>query len=176
MIKRPNIILIGFMGTGKSTVGKLVSEKLRYIFIDIDELIEKTVGMKISEIFKRFGEARFRDIETEMIKLLIKKRGQVISTGGGVVLREENMLNLKKSGILFCLKANENTIFERIKNCKNRPLIQVENPQERIKKLMDERRPFYEQADFVIDTNGLSPEEVAITIIKKYERIVNGKD
>ncbi|MCX7724573.1 MAG: shikimate kinase [Thermodesulfovibrio sp.] len=176
MQKRPNIVLIGFMGTGKSTVGKIISKKLNFTYTDIDELIERAMGMKISEIFEKFGEERFRDIETEMVKIVTKKDGQVISTGGGVVLREENILNLKNSGILFCLKANPEKIFERIKNCKNRPLLMVENPKDRIKELMDKRKPFYEKADFIIDTDDLSAEEVAEKIIKNYERIVNGKD
>ncbi|MEN2994504.1 MAG: shikimate kinase [Thermodesulfovibrio sp.] len=176
MQKRPNIVLIGFMGTGKSTVGKIISKKLNFTYTDIDELIEKTMGMKISEIFEKFGEERFRDIETEMVKIVTKKHNQVISTGGGVVLREENILNLKNSGLLFCLKANAEKIFERIKNCKNRPLLMVENPKDKIKELMDKRKPLYEKADFIIDTDDLSAEEVAEKIIKYYESIVNAKD
>lgn len=176
MKKKPNIIITGFMGTGKTTVGKIISNKLNFIFLDIDELIEKTTGMKISEIFKKFGENRFRDIETEMVKIVIKKRGQVISTGGGVVLREENLHNLKKSGIIFCLTASPNTIFERTKGCKDRPLLQVDNPQDKIKKLMNERRPFYEKAGIIINTDGLTASEVADRMIKEYERLTNGKD
>ncbi len=176
MKKKPNIIITGFMGTGKTTVGKIISNKLNFIFLDIDELIEKTTGMKISEIFKKFGEPRFRDIETEMVKVVTKKRGQVISTGGGVVLREENLHHLKKSGIIFCLTASPNTIFERTKGCKDRPLLQVDNPQDKIKELMNERRPFYEKADIIIDTEGLSASEVAERVIKEYERLTNGKN
>lgn len=176
MKKKPNIIITGFMGTGKTTVGKIISNKLNFIFLDIDELIEKTTGMKISEIFKKFGEKRFRDIETEMVKVVTKKRGQVISTGGGVVLREENLHHLKKSGIIFCLTASPNTIFERTKGCKDRPLLQVNNPQDKIKELMNERRPFYEKADIIIDTEGLSASEVAERVIKEYERLTNGKN
>lgn len=175
MCKRLNIVLTGFMGTGKSTVGKIIAEKLKFSFIDMDEHIEKTTGMKISEIFSKFGESRFRDIETEMVKLIIKKRGVVISTGGGVVLRDENISNLKKSGIVFCLTASENTILERVKQCKDRPLLQVNNPQEKIRELLRKRKPFYEKADFIVDTEELSAEEVAEKIIKKYERLVDGK-
>ncbi|ACI21496.1 MULTISPECIES: shikimate kinase [Thermodesulfovibrio] len=170
-----NIVLIGFMGTGKTSVGKLVAKKLGFDFVDVDEVIEKATGMEISEIFSKFGESRFRDIEEEMIKLITPKKRQVIATGGGVVLRDENMKRLKKDGVIFCLRASENVIFERLKQTTNRPLLQVENPEERIKELLQKRMPLYEKADFCIDTEGLTPEEVAEKIIKEYERLSNGK-
>lgn len=176
MGKSKNIILTGFMGTGKTSVGKIVASKLAFKFVDMDELIEKTTGMKISEIFEKFGEPRFRDLESEIVKLLTKKRGQVISTGGGVVLREENIFNFKKSGVIFCLKASEKTIFERLRNCKNRPLLQVENLKERITELLKQRTPFYEKADLMIDTEGLTPQEVADKIIREYKRLYDGKN
>ncbi|MDI1471713.1 MAG: shikimate kinase [Thermodesulfovibrio sp.] len=170
-----NIVLIGFMGTGKSSVGKILAKKLGLKFVDVDEIIEKTTGMKISEIFAKFGEPRFRDIETEVIKLITQNNGQVISTGGGVILREENFNRLKNKGVIFWLKASEDVIFERVKNCKNRPLLQTENPKERIKELLTKRTPFYEKADFYINTEELTPEEVAEKIIEKYKRLKNGK-
>lgn len=176
MEQSKNIILTGFMGTGKTSVGKIIATKLAFDFVDMDELIEKTTGMKISEIFEKFGEPRFRDIESEIVKLLTTKKRHVISTGGGVVLREENIFNFKKSGFIFCLKASEKTIFERLKNCKNRPLIQVENLKERITELLKQRTPLYEKADFVIDTEGLTPREVADKIIKEYKRLSDGKN
>lgn len=170
-----NIVLIGFMGTGKSSVGKVLAEKLGVKFVDVDEVIEKTTGMKISEIFSKFGESRFRDIETEIIKLITKKKGQVIATGGGVVLRDENMKQLKESGVIFCLKASENVIFERVKGTQNRPLLQVENPKQTIRELLQKRMPLYEKANFCINTEGLTPEEVADKIIEEYKRLNNGK-
>jgi shikimate kinase len=176
MKKKLNIILTGFMGTGKSTVGKIISERLNLNYVDIDDLIEKTVGMKISEIFNRFGEERFRDIETEMVKLITKKKGQVISTGGGVVLRDENLYYLKSSGIVFCLTASPDTIFERIKDGKNRPLLQGSNQKEMIIELMTKRKPYYKKADLMIDTDSLTAEKVAEIIIKEYKRLIDGKD
>lgn len=170
-----NIVLIGFMGAGKTSVGKVIAKKLGFEFVDVDEVIEKATGMEISEIFSKFGESRFRDIEEEMIKLITQKKRQVIATGGGVVLRDKNMKRLKKGGVIFCLKASENVIFERLKQTTNRPLLQVENPEERIKELLQKRMPLYEKADFIIDTEGLTPEEVAEKIIKEYERLSNGK-
>jgi len=170
-----NIVLIGFMGTGKSSVGKILANKLGLKFVDVDQVIEKTTGMKISEIFAKFGESHFRDIETEVIKLITQNNGQVISTGGGVILREENFKKLKDKGVIVWLKASENAIFERVKNCKDRPLLQVENPKQKIKELLTKRIPFYEKADFYINTEELTPEEVAEKIIEEYKRLKNGK-
>lgn len=166
MNRTSNLILVGFMGTGKTTVGKILSKKLRMKFIDIDELIEKTVGMKIFQIFNKFGERLFRDLETEIIKIVTNSKGQVISAGGGAILREENLTNFKKSGEIFCLVASEQTIYERLKNCKDRPLLMVENPLEKIRELMNERMPFYEKADYKVITDNKNPQEVAKEIIE----------
>lgn len=171
-----NIVLIGFMGTGKTSVGHILAKKLGFTFIDVDEIIEKSIGMKISEIFTKFGESYFRDIETEVIELISKKTNQVIATGGGAVLKDRNIEVLKSNGVLFCLTAPENVIFERVKHSKNRPLLQVKDPEEKIRELLYKRMPRYKLADFSINTEGLTPEEVAEKIIKEYERITDGKD
>lgn len=175
MEKKKNIVLIGFMGTGKTTVGKILAKKLGMSFVDVDELIEKTAGLKISEVFARFGEAYFRDIETEIIKSITKNFSQVIATGGGAVLRDENLNALKSNGVVFCLTASEELIFDRIKDNNERPLLQVENPKEKIRELLAKRMPRYMMADFIINTDGLTQEEVSEKIIKEYERVVNGK-
>lgn len=176
MEDKKNIVLTGFMGTGKTTVGKIIAKKLGFSFVDVDELIEKTTGLKISEIFERFGEPRFRDIETEIIKSTSKNYAQVIATGGGAVLRDENLKALKSKGVIFCLTASEDVIFERVKNNNERPLLKTENPKERIKELLAQRMPRYMMADFIIDTDGLTHEEVAEKIIKEYKRLQNGKN
>lgn len=176
MQKRRNIVLTGFMGTGKTSVGKILAKKLGFKFVDVDDIIEKKEGMKISDIFKKFGENRFREIEAEMIKLIAKKRGQVISTGGGAVLRDENMDALKSTGVVFCLTASEDTIFERVKNSKNRPLLQFEDLKGKIRELLRKRMDKYMNAHFLINTEGLTPEEVAEKIIEEYERFVYGKN
>jgi shikimate kinase len=175
MEKKKNIVLTGFMGTGKTTVGKILAKKLGMSFVDVDELIEKTAGLKISEVFARFGEAYFRDIETEIIKSITKNFSQVIATGGGAVLRDENLNALKSNGVVFCLTASEELIFDRIKDNNERPLLQVENPKEKIRELLAKRMPRYMMADFIINTDGLTQEEVSEKIIKEYERVVNGK-
>lgn len=162
-----NIVLTGFMGTGKTEVGKILAGHLGYTFIDADAVIEEEQKMTITEIFKRYGEPYFRELESKVIKRLSEMERAVISTGGGAVLRQENMDNLRKKGIIICLMASPETIFERTKNDTSRPLLQVENPLQRIKELLDFRRPYYEKADIIISTDGKSPEEVAQEILNK---------
>lgn len=166
-----NIVLTGFMGTGKTEVGRLLARLLGYNFVDADSVIEEDQKMPITEIFKRFGEPHFRDIESEVIKRLSEMERVVVSTGGGAVLRQENMDNLRKKGIIICLMASPETIYERTKYDSSRPLLQVENPLQRIKELLDFRRPYYEKADIMIDTDGKTPEEVAQEILKKIRNI-----
>lgn len=171
-----NIVLVGFMGSGKTSVGKILAKKLNLKFFDTDSIIERATGMKISEIFARFGERRFRDLESELVELLSKKKGAVISTGGGVVVRQRNIENLRKSGVIFWLKASEETIYQRIRGCKDRPLLQVENPVQRIRELLNKRASLYERADYTVETDGFTPEEVADRIIKHYERLKSGEN
>ncbi len=159
------------MGTGKTVVGKIISKKLGYKLIDIDSIIEKEQNMTITDIFKRFGEPKFREIESDVIKRISDVDNAVISTGGGAILKEENLNNLKKRGIIFCLSAMPETILKRTINNNTRPLLQVENPLEKIKELLNIRQPFYEKADFIIDTENRSPFEVADEIIKKFKEL-----
>jgi len=167
-----NIVLTGFMGTGKTEVGKLLAKKLSYTFVDADTEIELQEKMPITEIFKRFGEPYFRDVESEVIKRLSKMERVVISTGGGAVLRNENVANLKRNGILICLQARPETIYERTKHDTSRPLLQVEDPLQRIKELLEIRRPYYEKADIMIETDNKTPEEVAQEIIDKVSKTI----
>ncbi|MCL4491297.1 MAG: shikimate kinase [Nitrospirae bacterium] len=161
-----NIILTGFMGTGKTEVGKLLSQKLGYVLIDIDSEIEKEQRTAITEIFKQHGEPGFRDIESAVIKRFSDASRAVISTGGGAVLRQENMAGLRKNGVIVCLMATPETIVQRTSSGNDRPLLQVENPLKRIRELLEFRRPYYEKADIIIDTENKSPLEVAEEIIK----------
>jgi shikimate kinase len=162
-----NIILTGFMGTGKTEVGKELSRLLNMKLIDVDTEIEKSKNMTINEIFKQFGESRFREIETEMIRKLSEDKNCVISTGGGAVLKQENMDALRENGIVINLMATPETILKRTSNSDDRPLLQVENPLDRIKELLNFRRPFYEKADLMIDTEGKTPLQIAEEIIEK---------
>ena len=165
-----NIILIGFMGCGKSTVGIKLSYRLRRALEDTDKLIEKEEGRTISEIFATDGEAYFRNLETECLKKLIQTtEGKIISVGGGLPIREENHALLKELGTVIYLRATPETIYERVKHDTTRPLLQGDNPQEKIRTLLQERTPVYEQAaDFVIDVDNKDFE----MILDEIEKVV----
>ena len=157
------------MGCGKSSVGKEVARILDLKFIDTDLEIEKRTGKKISEIFAENGELFFRALETELCKELLNKDNMLISTGGGIVLRKENSDILRKNGLIFLLRASAETTFERIRHKKDRPLLQVENPMEKINELLEKREEFYEYAgDFEIITDGRDILDIAEEIRKIY--------
>jgi len=168
-----NIVLVGFMGTGKTEVGKILSKKLGYALIDADTEIEKKQNTTITEIFRQQGEPAFRDIEAEVIKQLSGLKKNVISTGGGAVLRQENIDNLRANGVIVCLSATPETILQRTSVNNDRPLLQTENPLQKIKELLEYRRPYYEKADIMIDTENKSPLEVAEEIIKAVDETLS---
>jgi len=170
-----NVVLTGFMGTGKSEVGRILAHRLGHVLIDVDEEIEKEQKMKISDIFREFGEPAFRDIESAMIKILAERESAVISTGGGAVLRRENMDVLRNKGVIVCLTASVETIYDRTKRSKDRPLLKVDDPLGRIKELLALRQPHYEKADIIVDTEGKSPMTVADEIIAGTKVYGNGK-
>ncbi len=155
------------MGTGKTAVGRELSRILDMKLIDVDTEIEKSEKITINEIFKQFGEPRFREIETDMIRKLSESKNAIISTGGGAVLKQENMDILRKNGVIVCLTASPETIFKRTSTNNDRPLLQVENPLERINELLNFRKPFYQKADVMIDTEGKTPLQIADEIIEK---------
>jgi shikimate kinase len=162
-----NIVLTGFMGTGKTEVGRVLAQRLGYVLIDVDDEIENEQKMKISDIFSRSGEPAFRDIESAMIKKLSQLGRAVISTGGGAVLRQENIDCLRLKGIIVCLTASAETIFDRTKRNNDRPLLKVDDPLGKIKELLSFRQPCYQKADIAVDTEGKAPVEVAEEIIEK---------
>lgn len=162
-----NIVLTGFMGTGKTEVGRELSTILGWKLIDVDDEIVKSKGMSINDIFSRFGEPAFRDIETEMIKKTASNKNIIISTGGGAVLRQENMDILREKGVIVCLTATPETILKRTNNNDERPLLKVEDPLRKIKELLDFRRPFYEKADIMIDTENRTPRRIAEEILER---------
>lgn len=166
-----NIILIGFMGCGKSTVGIRLSYKLRRVVEDTDKLIEKKEGLTINEIFKEKGEAVFRQMETECLKDLLEcKEERVISTGGGLPMKKENHALLRELGTVIYLKISPQCVWERLKNDTSRPLLQCENPLERIGSLMKEREPHYEEAaDVIINVDNKNMEQVLSEIIERAE-------
>ena len=162
-----NIILTGFMGTGKTAVGRRLAMLLNMELIDVDTEIEKSQQMSINEIFRQFGEPGFREIETEMIQKLSERKDVIISTGGGAVLKQKNMDALRKQGVIICLMASPQTILKRTSHNSNRPLLKVEDPFEKIKELLNFRKPFYEKADILIDTEDKTPLQIAEEIIDK---------
>jgi len=161
-----NIILVGFMGTGKTAVGRKLSHILGYPLIDTDDLIEEEIGVSIPEIFNRFGEPFFREVESRVVERVSKLDAHVISTGGGVVLREENLKNLRRNGIIFCLNATPEEIWRRVSSENHRPLLNVPDPMGRIRELLARRAPFYAKADFQVETTGRSIEEITEEILK----------
>jgi shikimate kinase len=161
-----NIYLVGFMGTGKTTVGKILAKKLNKEFIEMDEVIEEREGKKIVDIFAQEGEFYFRYLEKQLLKELAEKNDLIISCGGGLICDEENLKILKETGIVFNLVASPLTIYERTKKHTHRPLLNVSSPLKRIEELLEKRRPYYEKAHFSVDTEKFSAEEVAEEIIK----------
>jgi len=161
-----NIILIGFMGSGKTVVGQLLAKELGLDFLDTDELIEKSEGRKISEIFRVEGEEHFRDLETEVLKTLQDYDNFVLSTGGGMVLRQANVDIFKTIGPVILLWAAPETIFARVQKETHRPLLQVADPLAEIKKRLELRLPFYNAAaDWQVDTGQKDPGTIAKEII-----------
>lgn len=170
---KSNIVFIGMAGSGKTTVGKKLAECLQMQFYDIDTEIEKTTGMTIPQYFAEQGEARFREAEAALVKKLSQYDNSVISTGGGVVLKRENIENLRKQGVLVCLSSRPEVILERIQNGVNRPLLHQGDPYQNILKLISERETFYQVADIYIDTSDLDISEV-IGEIKERLKDFNG--
>ncbi|MEA3188796.1 MAG: shikimate kinase / 3-dehydroquinate synthase [Chthoniobacter sp.] len=166
MNARENIALIGFMGTGKSSVGRLVARKLQWRFADTDQIVEKRAGRSISSIFADDGEPLFREQERAALEALRDEDGQVIATGGGIVTRAENVQLLREIAFVVWLTADEETIFERVSRNAKRPLLQTPNPRETVATLLHERRPFYATAAHcTVDTTHRTHGEIANCII-----------
>jgi len=161
-----NIILVGFMGTGKTTIATAVAHRLKMRYISTDDLIEKKEKRTINEIFSKSGEDYFRDAESAVIKEALGLEGMVIDAGGGAVMREENIADFKSNGIVICLTAEPNVIMERTKKYKHRPLLNVEDPKRKIRELLAKRAPFYAKADHCIDTGKLTVRQVVEKIIE----------
>lgn len=164
---KDNIILIGFMGSGKTSLGIKLSYQMKRTLIDTDKWIEQKQKMTVSEIFASFGEEAFRRMETECLKKLIKTADrQIISVGGGLPMREENHGLLKELGRVVYLKVTPEVVYERLKNDTTRPLLQVENPMERIRTLLAGRAPVYERcADIIVDVSDKSFEKIIEQIL-----------
>ena len=167
-MKNKNLFLIGMMGSWKSTVGRKLAEHLDMEFVDTDDAIEEMTEMKVIDIFKEFGEDRFREMEKAFFIEKAKKSGQIFSTGGGIVLGEENREVLQNNGICFLLNASSKTLSDRIHNTTKRPLLTCNNNlADRLQNIWQDRSKFYKDcAHHVIMTDDLEPPQVLDEIIK----------
>ena len=168
-----NIILVGFMGSGKTTIAFELSHRLNMRYVSTDDLIEKKEMCTINEIFTRKGEDYFRNVETLAVRDACSMENVIIDLGGGAVIRDENWESIRASGVAICLTADENTIMERTKKYKHRPLLNVEDPKQKIRNLMAKRAPFYAKADHCVDTGKLTVKQAVekiAGIIEEYSR------
>ncbi len=165
-IKNKNIVLIGLMGSGKSSTGLVLAKLLKRKIYSTDELIEKKEGQTIVQIFECQGEAYFRQLEQMMVKKICAKKGVVIDCGGGVFINKENRDTLKENGLVIYLSADVQSLYDRVKIRTHRPLLKVEDPLKKLKDLLKERQKFYQEADLKIKTDGKTPQEVAEEILK----------
>jgi shikimate kinase len=163
-----NIILVGFMGTGKSSLGRLVAKLTGRRFVDTDHLIVQREGREIGQIFREHGEPHFREIESCILASLAPGSGLVVATGGGIVTTPKNLSLLKTLGLVVWLQASEEEIFRRVSRNSKRPLLQTENPRKTIFELLAKRAPLYEAASHVsLNTTLLSHKEAAEALISR---------
>ncbi len=167
MIGSKNIILTGFMGTGKTTVGKAVARKLNRLFLDTDEIIKNEQNRTISEIFENDGEDHFRRLERQVVTDIYNKKDMVMATGGGTLLDKVNLKLLSTTGIIFCLAADIDILFGRLSRNKTRPLIANKNRND-IKELLENRKNDYKKLPNHVDTTYISQEETAEIIINMF--------
>jgi shikimate kinase len=169
--ERANIVLCGFMATGKSSVGRMLAKKMSYAFLDMDAAIEKEEGISVPQIFASRGEPAFRALETRMVERLADAQGLIIATGGGTIVNPRNLERLQSCGVVVTLTADIPTILQRAGSGEDRPLLQTENRVERIKSLLEQRASAYAQADIVVDTSSLTIEKVAQQIISRLKEL-----
>ncbi len=167
-----NIFLVGLMGAGKSTIGKRLAESMGKVFLDSDHEIEDRTGVSIPTIFDIEGEAGFRDRESAIIDELTNKKGIVLATGGGAVLRSENRKVLAARGLVIYLNASVEQLFQRTRMDRNRPLLQTGDPKQKLQDLLTQRDPLYREiADLVVDTDDRSIQQAIPELIEKIEKL-----
>jgi shikimate kinase len=163
-----NLALIGFMGAGKTSVGRLVAEQLHFDYLDTDDLIVSRTGRSIAEIFKTDGEPAFRVLECQTVEQIVSLTKTVIATGGGLPVNPANLASLKTHALVVCLWASPEKIWERVKNQTHRPLLHDPDPQKKIRDLLAAREQFYKQADVLVNTDIRSPREVAQHVVHQF--------
>jgi shikimate kinase len=164
-----NLALIGFMGTGKTSAGRLAAEHLHFEFLDTDEMIQTRTGRTIADIFAVNGEATFRELERDVVRELAGHAKTVISTGGGLPANFDNLDSLQSHALVVCLWASPEKIWERVRNQQHRPLLHDADPQQKIRDLLELRAPFYRRADVLINTDGRSAREVAQQVVLQFK-------
>jgi len=162
-----NIVLCGFMATGKSSVGKRLAEIVHYDFLDLDTEIEAEAGMSIPEIFSSRGEPEFRALESRMVERVAEKKGYVIAAGGGTIVDPKNLARFKLGGVIITLTADIQTIVQRVGKGDDRPMLREGDRLERIRTLLQKRKQVYAKADIILDTSSLSIDEVAQHLVKR---------
>jgi len=166
---RKNIYLVGFMGTGKSTIGRELAKVTGRAFIDMDLEIEKRFEMNVNQIFDTYGEDFFREKEQELAFELIAKSNHVVSTGGGTIMNEEIYDAFKKSGIMICLFADKNELLERLKRTNKRPSLRVESIENKVEELLKERRIVFDSVPIKVNTSNMTPLEVVGKLVKLFK-------
>ncbi|MFS8146977.1 shikimate kinase [Rhizobium sp. R635] len=161
-----NLILVGLMGAGKSSVGRIVASQLGIPFIDSDHEIERVSRMTITELFAAYGEEEFRALETRVMKRLLKGGPRVVSTGGGAFVNERTRRHIKKGGLSVWLKADLDVLWERVNKRETRPLLKTENPKQTLENLMNARYPIYAQADLTVLSRDVRKEIMADEVLK----------
>jgi len=167
-----NVYLIGFMGAGKSTVAPKLADKMDREWIDTDDLVEDKKGMSIPEIFEYYGEDRFREIETDVIRAISKKEGKIVAVGGGAPMREENWEAMQSSGQIVYLEVSPKEIMERVGNDGARPLLadlKYEDKKRKVKRMLKNRHPRYSKADHIILCDGTGTESVVGELVPKLD-------
>jgi shikimate kinase len=163
-----NLALIGSMGTGKSSVGRMAADMLRFTFLDTDDVIVARAGKSIADIFKDHGEPAFRDLEGRLVAELARRTKTVVATGGGMAANDANMGSLKAHALVICLWASPEKIWERVRHQSHRPLLDDPDPLQKIRDLLTAREPYYRQADVLINTEMRSLREVSMQVVHQF--------
>jgi shikimate kinase len=166
-----NLSLVGFMGTGKSSVGRSLADHLNFGFVDTDEFIERRADKTIADIFAQHGEVVFRDLEKKVVAEIATQERVVISTGGGLAANAENIASLKSHSLVVCLWASPETIWERVRVQSHRPLLQTPDPLGKIRELLSKREVFYKQADILVNTERRPIKEVVQHVLHQFQSV-----
>ena len=169
-VDKPNIVLVGFMGTGKTATGRLVALRLERSLVDMDTVLEERIGRAITDIFARNGETHFRRLERNLVRELSERQNLVVTAGGGVVLNPDNIRDFSRTGVVICLKASPAALLQRVRAETHRPLIQGGDKEGKILELLDSRRPLYDALPHQVDTTDLTPESAADRVIEIYRQ------